>query len=165
MNVQSAMITTRFNTLAYGLRKNISLTMKIVREGNVDIINEIQATTNELKFQFEQDINHVNETVNYIQSKVYDQREIIQQIQDAIDNLNYNMPSGKAEMNIMIEDVKEKFFKYDEKGLIVFKIKPSYLYIFITVIVVLNVTFMGFIIIVCMKCFNGYHSVPYNAKI
>eukprot|EP01084_Bolivina_argentea_P170447 295360_1 len=30
MNVQSAMITTRFNTLAYGLRKNISLTMKTV---------------------------------------------------------------------------------------------------------------------------------------
>eukprot|EP01084_Bolivina_argentea_P314605 544922_1 len=153
MNVQSAMITTRFNTLAYGLRKNISLTMNTVRDGNVDIINEIQATTDELKFQLEHDMNDVNETVNAIEVEVDDQIQALEQIKDEIDKFSSNnIPSsGKTGINMMIQEPMKH--KQD-----VFEIKPSHLCIFGAVFIGLNMIFMGLIMIIFMKCCNGYPS-------
>lgn len=164
MDDQSDMIRTRFNTLAYGLRKNISLTMKTVKEGNIDIINEIEASTDQLRFRIEHDINDVNETVNYIKSKVYDKLEIIKEIRDAMDNLNNDnvASSGKAGINVMIQ---EETKKYDSNGFIVSKMRASDSYIFITAIIALNMIFIGLMMIVFMKCYNGCYSATYDEKI
>eukprot|EP01084_Bolivina_argentea_P283475 485513_1 len=163
MTDQSSMITTRFNTLAYGLRKNASLIMKTVRQGNVDILNEMQASSVGVEFQIKESIEDVNETVNYIQSKVNNQEYKLNQIQDAIDNLNYNNnqpPAAKAEMNMMIEGAT----KY-EQGLIVFKIKTTDLCIFGAVFSGLMVIIMVITHIVWIKCCNEHPSAQRFAAV